>query len=246
MEIQNYNHKNILRVLLFVLLSLAFLKRHQNSKKLSIDAEWNQEVLRDSLYQYKTREGLSAAKIKVFESNKASDFIKLATKDSVILKLQKLVKDNQKYISKQGSVATVSTETNIDATVATIIENDPLIPEKDKYPIYKSNFNLKGWIWGSSVATRDSTSYKINYKEELTLVIGREKHGFLGLGKSTPFADVKLLNPYSSVKDMRVYQTQLPSIKRFGVGPTISYGIGNDFKAQVFIGFGVNWNLIQF
>lgn len=210
------------------------------------DIEWNNEVLADSIKQYKTKDGLNAARIKAFEASEAEHFLQIITKDSTILKLQKLVKENQKYIGKQGSAAIINTQGYAEAIVPTKIKNDPLIPATGNYPVYESNFNLKGWIWGSSISTKDSTSYKINYREELSLVIGREKTGFLGLGKSTPYADVTLHNPYSVVKDMRVYQTKVPPIKRFGIGPNISYGIGSGFQSQVFFGVGLNYNLIQF
>lgn len=231
---------------LFFLVSIISIKGKRYYEQVIEDSEWNNEVLSDSIRQYKTKDGLNAARIKVFEVIKAEQFLRLATKDSTILKLQKLVKENEKYISKQGNVTIISTQAYIETTVPTKITNDPLIPEKEKYPVYSSNFNMKNWIWGSSIANKDSTSYKINYREELSLVIGREKTGFLGLGKGTPYADVTLYNPYSVVKDMRVYQTKLPPIKRFGIGPNVSYGLGSDFKSQVFFGIGVSYNFIQF
>jgi hypothetical protein len=46
----------------------------------------------------------------------------------------------------------------------------------------------------------------------MDLVIGREKTGFLGLGKT--FVEATLHNPYSEVKVLRTYQTQLPKTKK--------------------------------
>ena len=45
---------------------------------------------------------------------------------------------------------------------------------------------------------------------------------------------------------MKIYQKGLPRAKRFGIGPTISYGIGSGFEPQIFIGIGINWDLIRF
>lgn len=237
--------KRIFLLGLITLLVIFFYKyAHYQDKIKSLD-DLN-TTLKSDLVIYKTKDDLNAAKIRAFESSEAKYFTNLATKDSTILKLQKLVEKNKKYISKQGSISIINTQAHTEVTVPTKIINDPLIPEKEKYPIYSSSFNQKGWIWGSSIATKDSTSYKITYREELSVIAGREKHGFLGLGKSTPFADVTLYNPYSEVKELRTYQTKLPNIKRFGIGPTVSYGIGNDFKSQVFVGFGVSWDVIQF
>lgn len=237
--------KKILLLGLILISIILYYKYTQNQQTIKSYEDLN-GTLKHDLEMYKTKEGLNAAKIRSFEVSEVKHFLNLATKDSTILKLQKLVAKNKGVISKQGSVSIINTESHSEATVPTKITNDPLIPEKEKYPVYESNFNLKGWIWGSSIATRDSTSYKLNYKEELSLVIGREKHGFLGLGKSTPYADVTLYNPYSSVKDMRVYDTKLPPAKRFGIGPNVSYGVGSGFKTQVFVGIGISWDVIQF
>ncbi len=232
--------KRIVIIGVIALIIILFYKYASYQEKVKTLEELN-TTLDSKLEIYKTKDGLNAAKIKVFESNSTKDFIKLATRDSTILKLKELVKINQSKIKTQGSIAIINTETNVDTAVPTEI-----IDSINKYPIYKSNFNLKGWIWGSSIANKDSTSYKINYKEELSLVVGREKTGFLGLGRGTPFADVTLHNPYSSVKEMRVYQKESSRPKRFSIGPTLSYGIGEGFEPQVFIGIGISYNLIRF
>lgn len=204
------------------------------------------QSLKDSLTTYKTKDGLNAAKISIFEADKEKDFISLAIKDTTIQKLQKLVENNKSKIHKQGSISIINTETNVSTTVATKVKDSILPSDSIKSPVYASNFNLKGWIKGNTIATKDSTTINLTYKEELNLIIGKEKTGFLGLGKSKSFADVVLLNPYSEVKQMRVYSSKEPAAKRIVVGPGIYYGIGSNFQITPFIGIGITWKLIAF
>jgi hypothetical protein len=44
-------------------------------------------------------------------------------------------------------------------------------------------------------------------------MVVEKKTGFLGLGKGKTFVEATLHNPYSEVKVLRTYQTQLPKTK---------------------------------
>ncbi|ALN97148.1 hypothetical protein BOX09_gp37 [Flavobacterium phage Fpv1] len=232
-------------IISIIVIAILLFRGCEMERQGGISVALNQS-LKDSLTTYKTKDGLNAAKISVFEADKEKDFISLATKDTTIQKLQKLVESNKSKIHRQGSISIINTETNVGTTVATKVIDSILPLDSIKSPVYTSNFNLKGWIKGSTIATKDSTSIKLTYKEELNLIIGKEKTGFLGLGKGKTFADVVLLNPYSEVKQMRVYSTKEPATKRITIGPGVYYGIGNSFQPQVFIGIGVTWKLIAF
>lgn len=235
---------------IYIYLSLVFIgvllyQQCEAKRQTGVIATLN-ETLKDSLITYKTKNGLNAAKISVFEGDKSKDFINLATKDTTIQKLQKLVEVNNSKIKKQGSVVVINTQTNIRSITPTKVIDTILGSDSIKSPVYASNFNLKGWIKGNVIATKDSTSVNLSYKEELNLVIGREKTGFLGLGKGKTFADVVLLNPYSEVKQMRVYTTKEPAKKRISLGPGVYYGIGQGFIPQVFVGIGVQYSIFNF
>lgn len=237
--------KKIYIYLSLLLIGILLFQQCEAKRQTGIIATLN-EILKDSLTTYKTKSGLNAAKISVFEADKTKDFINLATKDTTIQKLQKLVEINNSKIKKQGVAVIINTQTNIRSIVPTKVTDTILVSDSIKSPVYASNFNLRGWIKGNTIATKDSTFIKLSYKEELNLVIGKEKTGFLGLGKGKSFADVVLLNPYSEIKQMRVYSTKEPAKKRITFGPGVYYGIGQGFIPQVFVGIGVSWNLISF
>ena len=108
------------------------------------------------------------------------------------------------------------------------------------------NYEKTKWIWGLTKATKDITQIGLRFHEEIDVVLGQEKTGFLGLGKPKPFAEVTLHNPYNKVSKLRSYSTtQLPA-RKLGLGPTAAYGLGSGFVPQMFIGVGVNWNLLRF
>jgi len=114
------------------------------------------------------------------------------------------------------------------------------------YANYKSDFNIKNWVWGTVSASKDSTKVNVKFKEQIDVVIGTEKTGFLGLGKGKSFAEVTLHNPFNTVSTLRAYSTKPAPIKKFGIGPVAAYGVGPGFVPGVFIGIGVNWNIIKF
>jgi len=215
------------------------------------------ESMNDSLIVYKTKDSLNGARIAAIQSQKPKDFINASSKDTTIIKLQKLVKKYESAIKKQGSVSVINTEAEIAVTVPTISKDSISDSKGIKSPVYEANFALKNkyekdplkkdiiWVWGKTISNKDSTTVNLKYKDELTLVIGVEKTGFLKLGKGKPFADVTSSNPYSEFKDFRVYQTQLPPPKKIGIGPGLYCGISNGFQPQVFIGVGVQYNFIR-
>lgn len=244
--------KYLFRAIAVIVILLSFLIVY-TCKGVQADMAANDlnDALKDSVQFYKTKEGLSGAKTTVFEAQNSSDFTKLATKDSTILKLQVLVKQYKSELSKRGSAFVINTEGHFEATTATTVKDSTTSPDRTKSPVYASDFKLedkKGvlWAWGNTLARKDSTTVKVNFRDELTGVIGVEKTGFLGLGRGKAFADIKTANPYNQIKDVRVYSTLPMPRKRFSVGPTIVYGFGENFTLQPIIGIGATWGLIQF
>lgn len=203
-------------------------------------------ALKDSMKTWKDKEGRYVAHISLLEGYNSKDFIALASADKKIQELQKLVSKYESQIKKGGSVATINTDSKIKVTVPSkVIETSTKIGDTI-YASYESNFNLENWVIGNIKATKDSTTIGLQFKEQLDVAIGTEKTGFLGLGKPKPFAEVTLHNPYNEITSFKAYSTKpLPS-KKFGIGPTLSYGIGSGFVSQVFVGIGVNWNIIKF
>lgn len=183
---------------------------------------------------YKDKDSLSGARINVLQSENTELFTSLSIKDSSIIALQKIVEENKRYLKNRGSVSTIGADTDINAVSPTEIIYQPI----DSLPTYKSNFNLGGWVYGNSIATKDSTYLDLKIKNDFRLIIGEEPQGFLGLGKAIPFADIKSLNPYSEIKSFRTYQVTKPNRKNFSLGPSLNVGV--DFTGKIYTTIGVS------
>lgn len=202
------------------------------------------KVATEDLQVSRNKNGELVAKIGSFETQRTEDFIKFASKDSLTLALQREVRNMRKYLKKQGSVTNFSSESNITTSSGTQVSSD-----KSGSPVYKSDFDLGGWIFGKSVATKDSTYYDIGYKDKYSLTVGIEPQGFWGLGKGKPFVEVTSSNPYNTVKTLKTYQVGLPKEKRFGVGPNISLSpsfANNSMQIKATVGIGIQYNIIKF
>lgn len=238
-QIQWNTVKNILLIITIALLVYLTYQLRTVKRELSNVNELN-TVLNDTLVIRKSKEGLFVAKIGVLESYKQETFTKMASQDSVINKLQKLVVQYKTELKKKGSVTVIGTQGTVDVVVSTIMDTT------SKDYIYNSSFNLKGWVWGEVSASKDSTKISVKFKEEIDAIIGEEKTGFLGLGKRKMFVDVILHNPYNEVKYLRSYSTKQLPAKKFSVGPTAVYGIGKGLEPNVFIGLGVTYSIFRF
>lgn len=231
----------VLLVLSFLFLCGTVFLYIQKSKLLE-EKEGLYKVAQEELIFSKNKEGLLQAKIAVMQSSSTSDFIKMHTQDSLILKLQKLVKTYENKLGKNGTVMIIQTEAIVDIKVPTKPQPQPTTIN----PTYEADFNLDNWVSGRILATVDSIGINLKFREELDLVLGRDKTGFLGLGKGKPFAQVTLHNPYNIVTDMKVYSVKDAPVKRFHIGPVAAYGVGNSFTPSIFVGIGVNYSLISF
>lgn len=227
------------RIVLVVLIILAARSCNTYKSQLEENA-YLQEVLKDSLTSYKNERGELVSTIKAFQTARTQDFIDLQTKDSVVNLLQRKVKYYQKYLKKQGSVTHISSETNID----TIVKTEMVYV--DKYPVYKSKFNLDGWVTGDITAKHDYTSIDLKFKSSYTVMIGQKK---VGLFKYKPFAEVTNHNPYSETKVLRTYQVTLPKQSRFSLGGYAGYGLmfnKNGIQSGYQVGAGFNYRFLQF
>ena len=234
----------IVLVLLVIILSVMYFNKNSDYKEqLSLNSAATAELVK-----WKDKDSLNNAKIESLTTQSTKDFLAFKSLDSSIAKLQSDVKEMSKYLKKQGSVTNLSTTTTVDTTNPTeVIEN----VEEPQSPTYKSNISMrdkdgKEWIYGESIAKRDSTSLFLKVKNDYTLTVGLEPQGFLGLGTPKPFAQVKNLNPWSEVDELRTYQVSLPPPKRFGVGVIVGYGLGNNGQLSPIIGVGMSYNLIRF
>lgn len=252
LEIQKlWNKAKPVFIILGVLIIVFLLMRGCEAEAKLAQTESMNKALGDSLTTWKDKEGNFKANITLLENENADYFTKWNTADKDVIKLQALVSKYKKELSKKGSATIITTDAEIDITEPTIVYRDSTKPCD---PVYKTDFEIMGtgkyentkWVWGIVNATKDSTTVGMRFHEEIDVVIGQEKTGFLGLGKPRAFAEVTLHNPFNKVSTLKSYSTTPLPAKKFGIGPTLSYGVGSGFVPQVFIGIGVNWNILKF
>lgn len=244
-----YKTKRIFITILGILILFIILNKCKTEHKL-LETETMNKALEDSLKTWIDKEGNFKANITLLENENADYFTKWNTANSTVVKLQALVTKYKKELSKKGSATVITTDAQIDISEPTIVVRDT---SKPCDPVYKTDFEIMGtgkykdtkWVWGEITATKDSTQVGMRFHEEIDVVLGQEKTGFLGLGKPKPFAEVTLHNPFNKVSTLKSFNVTPPPTKKFGIGPTLSYGIGSGFVPQVFIGIGVNWNWIR-
>ena len=236
--------KNILLVMGIIVIIFLLIRGCKAEHQLASNDAMN-IALKDSMKTWKDKEGNFKANITLLENENSQYFTNWTTADSTVIKLQKLVKQYEAKIKHGGSVTTIGTDAKIDIVAPSQTSGFTTVHDT-VYANYKSDFNIKGWVWGTVSATKDSTTLGMRFKEEIDVAIGTEKTGFLGLGKGRPFAEVTLHNPFNKVSTLRAYSNKPVPAKRFGVGPVVAYGVGPGFIPGVFVGIGVNWNIIKF
>lgn len=222
--------KDIIGIIIIVVFAFLLFKSNNKYEELQGLNNANNQKIKT----YRDNEGNFIAQITTYESQRVKDFLNFnAINDSLTLRLQEEIKKNKKLLDKQGSVTVIITKGEVETTTETEVTKD-----EQGEVVYKSKFDLDGWVFGNSIATKDSTSYNIGYKDEYSIVVGREPTGLLGLGKGKPFAQVTSKNPYNTIKDMRVYQVSLPARKTLSIGPSLNVGV--DFTGKIYTTIGVS------
>jgi hypothetical protein len=242
--------KRAIVVIVAICLVVYLWKSCEASKKLAETQTMN-SAMNDSIKTWKDKEGNFKAQIALIQTEKTKYFTEWATSDSTVIALQKLVKQYEKKLSKGGSATIIHTDADIHLSEPTVVTRDSVAPCD---PTYTSNFEEYGtgkykktkWIWGVVQANKDSVAVGLRFHEEIDVVLGEEKTGFLGLGKAKPFAEVTLHNPFNKVSVLKSYSTTSLPAKRFGIGPVAAYGLGSGVIPQFFVGIGVSWSPIRF
>lgn len=250
-NVQTTNHtkRNTIIIVLLLLLGVLAISwvKQRNSR---LEKEDLLEAMTAELEVWKDKDGLNRARIQTMETYNARDFLALTAIDSTMSDLQDLVREYRGELRRQGSAAIIASETRVDTVY---VPTDAVI---DSTRTILSNRFSDEWLdldYGFKFDTGlpiglgiDSTNFNLTLRNRYSVVFGREKQGFLGLGRSKPFAEVKNYNPYTTTTDLRTYQVKLPPPKRFGIGPVVAYGIGPNGQVGWFIGVGASWTPIQF
>lgn len=182
------------------------------------------------------------ARSQAITTSNPDDLLALQSKDSLIGRLQGLVKQYRKELA---SATVVKATTAIEAAAKTDMEIDSSYYPVDTpeytitYPTYKSSLKDK-WYTADITAKRDSIRLKLSVYNEYSVVVGNDK------GKW--YADVLNHNPYTTTNFIRAIQIVPPKIKpkRFSVGATIGYGVVPEHGFQPFIGAGITYSLFSF
>ncbi len=151
-------------------------------------------------------------KIEIITTKNVKLLADLESSDKTIIKLKKEVDYYKNKLYDNSSVSIISSQTNISNNEPTVIYvPDTNIIDLSNFtpimPTYITNISKYGeWITGKIVANQDSIAYNINIKNKLSVVLGEEKQGFLR--PRIPVAIVKDENPYTDIKDMKVYKVE--------------------------------------
>lgn len=225
-------------LLLILVISIICVKHELSESNDMINS------LNNTIDIYKDKDSINHAKIQIIESNNIQSFTQLKTKDSVIIELQKLVKEYKNNIKNKGNITLLKTNTNIKNTSkSNVIQKDTVFVQDTVYlyPEYKSEYNSK-WLLGNVIANKDSTKLNLKVINDFNIIQGETNSTFT---KKTYQLHIINKNPYTTTIDARTYSVSTP-IKRFSIGPNITYGLNSDGKLVFIGGIGLQYNLIQF
>ena len=208
------------------------------------------EVLGSELITWKNENGMNHAKIRTLTTQKTQAFLKIKSQDSNIIELQNLVKTYKKELKKGGSVTVIKTVTKHDTIYRST--NNTIFTDFNTFVIdtfeniwMKTSFGFKfKEISEDGNFKIDSVRFNLKIRNSYSVIIGSEKTKWYGKRKS--FVEVINKNPYSSTIALRTYEVATPVPKRIGLGPVLGYGFSNGFQPELFVGFGLQYNLIQF
>ena len=232
----------LLAIVSVLLLSSFFLFRHEIRDLQSLYAS-----TQDTVKYWKNKNGENVAKISVLETDKARDFIKMATKDSTIKELQELVKKYKKQLNNGGSATIIQTITEYDTTYVSTHHLDTIY-----FPTSTVLDSISNrWIKSRFGFVNGNTVFSLNVVNDYSLVIGEESRGLFR--KKEIFAEVTNHNPYTTTKTLRTYQVAVQRQKRWGIGPNFSVSAipvltgGSQFLQFLpTVGIGVQYNFINF
>lgn len=228
-------------IIIILIIALYFIFRQSKDYKDKYKEQIElYESLTDTLRAYKNKDSLNVATIKVIETNRAEDFAKIKNLEGYNLKLQQLVVSQGKSIKDLTSALIIATETHFVDTVREYLPlgGDSIVFSKS---VLLDSVNNK-WInaiWGFRMG---KSILQLKTFDEFSIVIKDSKKG--------SYAEITNMNPYSTTKDMRVYNVSVPKQKKIGIGYNIGVGaqygyFSKKFDVGPYIGIGINGNLFE-
>lgn len=244
------NNFPVILLLSLILLTVLVINHNGIIKHKLEEKESLINSLQDTLKVVRNKDSSLTATISTLETENASQFLKLVSRDLDVLQLQELVKKYKSKLKEPGSSATkLITDTKVDTKSPTEVVIRDTVRGNDSmiylYPTYKTAFNLGEWVTGYVKADRDTTEVDILIKNDYDVVIGTEGKWFK---RKKSFVEVISHNPYSDVKTLRTYRVSQPKPKKYGLGIQAGYGVTLNSNSILtpYVGVGISYNLIRF
>lgn len=203
-------------------------------------------AITDTVKFYRNKDSLNVAKIQVMQTDKESDFLKIKNLTGTNLELQNLIKNKDKKIKDLNTALIHKDETVYVDTLRMYypIGGDTIIFSQS---VLLDTINNK-WINAKYGFNKGFSYLDLKVYNEYQITIGYEGGNLFK--KGTPYGIVTNMNPYTSTKDMRVYQVSVPKQKRMGISFQAGFGGVYDMKNSnigygPYIGLGLNYNIIK-
>ena len=98
----------------------------------------------------------------------------------------------------------------------------------------------------ADVQLGDSSYLHLSAKDTITIVWHITKAGNIFHRREYLQADISNANPDVKTNNLQIYRMKDRSQKRFGIGFQLGYGYSNSFHPSLYVGAGLNYNLIRF
>lgn len=238
----------VLLGIIAILLGVAiFLGVTANKNKDSYREQVNlYNAITDNLKTWKDKDSLNLAKIQVMQTDKASDFLKIKNLEGTNLELQNLIKNQGKKIKDLNTAFIHKDETVYIDTLRMYypIGGDTIVFSQS---VLLDTINNK-WINAKYGFNKGLSYLDLKIYNDYQITIGYEGGNLFRNG--IPYGVVTNMNPYTSTKDMRVYQVSVPKQKRYGFALQAGFGGFYDLKTTnigygPYVGLGFSYNIIR-
>lgn len=228
-------------IVLLSIFLLFYMKRQVDNYKIKYNQQLElYESITDTLKSYKNKNNLNVSKIKIIETLRAEDFLKINNLTGYNLRLQDLVKLQGKDIKNLKSALIVATETQYTDTIRLYhpIGGDTIVFSKSVLiDAVKTN-----WIDIAYGFKMGKSYLQLKTFDEFSIILKESKKG--------NYAEITNHNPYSTTKDMKVYNVATPRQKKIGLGYNVGFGghyglMNKQFDIGPYIGIGINGNLFE-
>lgn len=149
------------------------------------------------------------------------------------------------------SITTIGT-TNSGSVTTGLDTNSRVVPRVTEHGIvydtikfYTFKYDKDKWLYFDGQIDTGKITVNYTFKDSLTLVGIRKKTGFLGLGPTKTFANVKSENPNTTYNSLKSIELTKLRPQRWSAGPYVGYGY-NGVNWAPSIGVSLQWAIIKF